>query len=98
MNETDADRAQLHFCGEGMAGGIDRVSSLARHRSSGIEFSQRNALETIMCGAFWPNLRVRQIFTHISPICSRCNQHELDTPLHFFGVALQTHNSQMKRL
>ena len=27
VNETDADRTQLHFCGQGMAGGIDWTSS-----------------------------------------------------------------------
>ena len=84
VNETDANRAQIHYCGEGMAGGIDWVTSLAWHRSSHTEFSQKNALETIHCGAFWINCRVHSFSPHVSPICNRCTGNCLDTPLHCF--------------
>ena len=57
VNETDADRAQLHFCGEGMAGGIDWVSSLAWHRSSGtlkpaLRCSLRLVLRLFFCTGY----------------------------------------------
>ena len=58
VNSLDADRAELHYCGEGMAGGIDWHNTCAWHRSSHITFAQKGALETIFCGAFWQNCRV----------------------------------------
>ena len=59
-NSLDAERAQLHYCGEGMQGGIDWDTTLHWHNSSKISYPQKCALETILAAAFWPNLRVAQ--------------------------------------
>jgi hypothetical protein len=67
-----------------MAGGIDWHNTCAWHRSSHITFAEKGALETIFCGAFWPNCRVHAIHPHVSPLCARCDLGELDTPLHCF--------------
>ena len=84
VNSVDANRAELHYCGEGMSGGIDWHNSTTWYRSKYITFPQKCALETIMCAAFWPNCRVHAIKPDVSPLCGRCDRNELDTPLHSF--------------
>ena len=84
VNEVDANRAECHYCGEGMHGGIDWHNSTVWHRSKNISYAQKCALETIFCAAFWPNCRVHSIKPEVSPNCTRCNSGALDTPLHCF--------------
>ena len=83
-NEIDAERAQCHYCGEGMEGGIDWDNSTQWYRSKDISYPQRCAFETIATAAFWPNLRVHQFKPEVSKFCDRCGGVALDTPLHCF--------------
>ena len=47
----DAERAQMHYCGQGMQGGVDWDTSLQCHNSSHT-YPQKCALETVLC-SFW---------------------------------------------
>ena len=50
-NEIDVNGAELHYCGEGMQGGIDWEMSLQWHRTKGISYSQKCAFETVAAAA-----------------------------------------------
>ena len=45
VNEIDASRAECHYCGEGMSGGIDWHNSKIWHRSNSISYAQKCVLE-----------------------------------------------------
>ena len=80
----DAERAQMHYCGQGMQGGVDWNTTSQWHNSSLISYPQMCALETILTASFWRNLRVHQFRPDVCKFCDRCGGNEFDTALHCF--------------
>ena len=92
-NILDAERAQLHYCGQGMQGGVDWDTTLQWHNSSRISYPRKCALETIFTAAFWPNLIVNQFK---SEVCGGAQS--LTLVCIVSGLVRPTLRSKMKRL
>ena len=82
----ELQRAKHHMDGKGIEGGVNWFSTLSLHRAwkkQSEHYAELCALETIMCGATWPNARVSEAYPDIPAVCSRCGTAP-DTSLHAF--------------
>ena len=81
--------ASQHFCGNGSHEGVDFDFTChfleSKKDKLDVVYTYEAALETITTGAIWPNLRIHNVYPHVSSFCSRCNLEE-DTALHCFYI------------
>jgi len=78
-------KAQIHHNGKGIGEGVDWHGTLRYAYSLKVDtqYNQKCTLETIICGATWPNARVHDIYDDVEDICSRCGA-EGDTDFRTF--------------
>ncbi len=82
---SDLRRAASHYDGLGMHEGIDFHATMAviRSLSSNQYYYYKCAIESILAATTWPNQRVHECYSHVSPICSRCGSAP-DNSIHCF--------------
>ena len=61
----------------------DTTLSLSRSLNKPEQYNHKCTIDTIMCGATWPNDRVQEAFPEVSEQCLRCGAAR-DTALHCF--------------
>jgi len=86
-NACKYKHAALHFDGAGIDKGIAWQHSfhILNNFRNETDKSKAGALETIMCGACWPNARVHGCHPEVSNICQRCKM-AIDTSMHCFWM------------
>ena len=78
-------KASEHYNGKGIQNGMDwEISlSLTRALNKPDQYNHKCTIDTIMCGATWPNSRVHEAFPDVSERCVRCGA-ERDCAFHCF--------------
>ena len=81
FNSRELIRASSFRNGIGIENDISWPFTLALHKKVNNDYPQKCALETILCGACWPNERVHSCHGDVPPSCSRCG-HPNDDDFH----------------
>ena len=87
QSKQDLKLAAKHYDGKGLECGVEWFSTLSLIRASKTDelYALKSAIETVMCGATWPNERVASCHPEVDPICCRCGKAR-DTSLHSFWL------------
>ena len=83
FNDRELIKASSFRSAIGIEGNICWPFTLALHNKTNIDYSQKSALETILCGACWPNDRINSCYGDIPSTCTRCG-HPKDDEFHMF--------------